>query len=161
MRAPASPRSRQGTEPITARATCMPAALGKQSHTLCLSFLTDNSRAVSVHSPVCPWGIGAALFPEVPHAAGPLPPPPVCSTLFGAGSSGAWVQGSGLCGTRALSPLLSPPQASPLQLPQAEGLWQGACQALSHPRTRSSPLGMELLTAPAWAHLCHLPGGQK
>lgn len=99
----------------------------------------------------CPPGNGAALFPGVLLLLAP------CllllsAALFGAGSSRAWVQGSGLCGTRALSPLLSPPQASPLQLPRAvAGSWSGPAASRD-----SQSLGMELFTAPERAPPCHL-----
>lgn len=132
-------RSRQGTEPITAPATCMPAALGKQRHTLCLSFLTGTA--------------------ELMHTSVPLGMGLLCSQ----GCCCCWPPASSCCLQRCLALAAAEPgykardcvaqglflPSSPLpRLPHCSfpELWPGAGQALLHPGTRSP-----------WEWSCSLP----
>lgn len=73
--------------PATAHATCMPAALGKQRHPLCLSFPIDTPELILTGIPPRASGVLCSQACDGLPGTLPPPPPPVCSVLFGSGSS--------------------------------------------------------------------------
>lgn len=99
---------------------------------------------------------GGVLFPGVPRAAGLLLllSAARCSVLAAA-EPGYKAQD---CVAQGLFLPSFPLPGSPSAVSPSRGAVAGAWQALVHLR---SPLGTELFTAPEWAPLCHLSGGQK